>query len=147
MGGYMATAVTDMWSTPRHIIAEVIEEFGAIDLDPASSDSNAVCERYYTKEDDGLTQAWNADLVYVNPPYGRVIAEWVQKALHEYQQGNAQTIVMLLPARTCTKWFHLLYEKSYVELRFIKGRLKYGDGKTSAPFPSMLVIIGGLAND
>ena len=142
MGGYMATAITDRWSTPPHIIQEVQEEFGSITLDPSADAENAVAERFFDKEQDGLKQAWNASLVYVNPPYGRVLLDWVKKALLEYDNGNSKRIVMLLPSRTCTRWFHLLYARKDVELRFIKGRLKYGDGTSPAPFPSLLVVIG-----
>lgn len=138
----MATAKTDQWATPPHIIEQVVQEFGVIGLDPSADESNAVAERFFNVEQDGLKQPWKAPLVYCNPPYGRVILDWVKKALHEYQVGNAERIVMLLPSRTCTRWFHLLYGRSDVELRFIKGRLKYGDGTSPAPFPSLLAIIG-----
>jgi len=138
----MPQAVTDKWSTPTHVIDSVIEEFGKIDLDPAASKENAVAGRFYTEETNGLEQIWIGDLVYVNPPYGRALNQWVKKAIHEYEQQRAKKIVMLLPSRTCTRWFHLLYERDDVEIRFYKGRLKYGDGSSPAPFPSILVIIG-----
>jgi len=147
MTAYMPQAKTDQWASPPHIIEAVIAEFGSIDLDPAASGSNAVAEDFYDEEADGLTMGWNGDLVYVNPPYGRVLNKWVAKALSEYDAGNARRIVMLLPSRTCTRWFHALYTRDDVEIRFIKGRLKYGDGSSPAPFPSMLVIIGGCTND
>ena len=142
MSAYMPKSKTDNWSSPPHIVEQVIEEFGSISLDPAASKSNAVASRFFDENMDGLKQGWVADLVYTNPPYGRILNEWVKKALHEYDVGNAKRIVMLLPSRTCTRWFHLLYERSDVQIRFIKGRLKYGDGKQAAPFPSILVIIG-----
>ena len=142
MGGYMATSLTDAWASPKHIIDAVVEEFGSIDLDPASDHFNAVADRYFTKEDNGLEQDWIGSLVYVNPPYGRGILDWVNKALLEYVNGRSKRIVMLLPSRTCTRWFHALYEADYVEIRFIKGRLKYGAGTANAPFPSILVVIG-----
>lgn len=141
MTAYMPQAVTDKWSSPQHIIDEVVAEFGTINLDPAASHDNAVAPRYYTKEVNGLQLAWNADLVFVNPPYGRILNQWVAKALQEFDAGRAKTIVMLLPSRTCTRWFHSLYERDEVEIRFIRGRLKYGDGTSPAPFPSILVVI------
>ena len=77
--------------------------------------------------------------VYCNPPYGREISKWIKKAYEENLKGTK--IVLLLPARTDTKWFHeYIYNKH--EIRFIKGRLKFNDGKNPAPFPSMLVIMG-----
>ena len=142
MSGYMPRALTDKWASPPHIIDQVIKEFGEISLDPAASHDNAVCSRYFTEEDNGLKMSWEANLVYINPPYGRILNEWVSKALSEYDSGRSKRIVMLLPSRTCTRWFHALYERSDVEIRFIKGRLKYGDGSSPAPFPSILVIIG-----
>lgn len=141
---YMPQAITDDWASPKWVVDQVIAEFGPIDLDPAASEHNAVCDRYYTEEDDGLNQPWDGDLIYTNPPYGRGLLEWVKKALHEYQIGNAKRIVMLMPSRTCTRWFHLLWQKPNVEIRFFKGRLKYGTvpSKAGAPFPSCLVVIG-----
>lgn len=138
----MPRALTDKWASPPHIIEQVIQEFGEISLDPAASVDNAVCSRYFTEEEDGLKRSWRGNLVYVNPPYGRILNEWVAKALYEYDMGRSKRIVMLLPSRTCTRWFHALYARSDVEIRFIKGRLKYGDGSSPAPFPSILVIIG-----
>lgn len=138
----MPRALTDKWSSPPHIIEQVIQEFGEISLDPAASVDNAICSRYFTEEEDGLKRSWRGNLVYVNPPYGRILNEWVAKALYEYDMGRSKRIVMLLPSRTCTRWFHALYARSDVEIRFIKGRLKYGDGSSPAPFPSILVIIG-----
>ena len=76
--------------------------------------------------------------VFCNPPYGRVIGEWVKKAYQESKQPNT-LVVMLLPARTDTRWFHdYIYGKA--EIRFVKGRLKFGGCDNPAPFPSMIVI-------
>lgn len=76
-------------------------------------------------------------LIGVTPPYGREIGKWVQKAFLSSKDGS--TVVMLLPARTDTKWFHE-YIYNQAEIRFIKGRLKFGNSKNSAPFPSMVVV-------
>jgi len=133
---------TDLWASPEWFVQQCRIEFGEFDLDPAANAENAKAERFFTKEDNGLSQNWNADRVWLNPPYGRVIKDWIAKALHEYDQGRAKKIMMLLPARTDTRWFWSFYERTDVEVRFIKGRLKFGGSKNSAPFPSMLVIIG-----
>ena len=86
----------------------------------------------------GLSQDWDCDVCWCNPPYGREIGRWVEKAYKTVEQ-NKNTVVMLLPARTDTKWFHeYIYGKA--EVRFIKGRLKFGGAKNSAPFPSMVVV-------
>ena len=96
---------------------------------------NAKCKDFYTPEIDGLTQEWHG-VCWCNPPYGRAIGKWIEKA-----SKSACTVVMLLPARTDTKWFHnFIYKKDGVEIRFLKGRLKFGQSKNGAPFPSMVVV-------
>lgn len=79
------------------------------------------------------------ETVFCNPPYGRKeTGIWVKKCYEESLKSNTK-VVMLIPSRTDTKWFHeYIYGKA--EIRFIKGRLKFNDGKESAPFPSMIVI-------
>jgi len=126
---------TDMWATPQGFYDDLNKEFN-FTLDPCATHQNAKCDRYYTKEDDGLSKDWNGETVFCNPPYGREIAPWVQKCLTT--KGGVR--VALLPARTDTRWFHdYIYGKA--EIRFVKGRLKFGDSKNSAPFPSMVVIL------
>ena len=140
VSGYMKTAVSVEWNTPTPLKDELIQEFGRFDLDPATTEENPMdAVAYFTKMDDGLIQNWNAKTVYLNPPYGRVISKWIDKALKEFEEGRCQKVVMLLPSRTCTRWFHRLYERD-CEIRFFKGRLRYGD-RGPAPFPSILVII------
>ena len=120
------------WETPIQFFQALDDEFH-FDLDVCALPENAKCTRYYTPEDDGLTQPWNGTC-WCNPPYGRKIAAWVKKAAE-----SGTTVVMLLPARTDTKWFHeYIYGKA--EVRFIRGRLKFGGAVNSAPFPSMVVI-------
>ena len=127
----MMSSSTPEWETPQGFFDKLDEEFH-FDLDVCATDENHKCTKYYTKEQDGLKQKW-AGRVWCNPPYGREIKAWV-KACYEY--GNA---VMLLPARTDTSWFHdYIYGKA--EIRFIRGRLKFGGSKNSAPFPSMIVV-------
>jgi site-specific DNA-methyltransferase (adenine-specific) len=124
---------TDMWATPQAFFDKLHQEFN-FTLDPCATHENAKCDRYYTKEDDGLSKDWNGETVFCNPPYGREIAPWVQKCL-----TTKGVRVALLPARTDTRWFHdYIYGKA--EIRFVKGRLKFGDSKNAAPFPSMVVI-------
>lgn len=121
------------WETPQELFNELDQEFN-FTIDVCADNRNKKCKRFYTKEENGLLQNWNNEIVWCNPPYGRKIGEWVKKA----EESNA-TVVMLLPARTDTKWFHkYIYKKA--EIRFIKGRLKFGNSKNSAPFPSMIVI-------
>ena len=128
---------TDEWETPSALFRELDNEFH-FDLDPCANEDNHKCDHYFTKEDDGILQNWGGCQVFCNPPYGRQIGRWVEKAFTEKDKPNT-TIVMLLPARTDTKWFHdYIYGKA--EIRFIKGRVRFGEGLDNAPFPSMIVI-------
>lgn len=128
---------TDEWATPKIFFEELNKEFN-FTLDPCATNENHKCNKYFTKEDNGLLKSWSGEKVFCNPPYGKVISKWVEKAYEENKKGTF--IVMLLPSRTDTKWFHnYIYNKH--EIRFIKGRLKFNDGKQSAPFPSMIVIM------
>ena len=134
----MFSSKTDEWSTPQDFFDELNKEFN-FTLDPCATPENAKCEKYYTKEDDGLKQDWSGETVFCNPPYGRGIKDWVKKCYEESKKPNT-TVVMLIPARTDTSYFHdYIYHKAK-EIRFIRGRLKFGNAKNSAPFPSMVVI-------
>lgn len=127
---------TDMWETPREVFNALQREFN-LDLDVCAIASNAKLSDFYSPQDDGLLQGWHGRRCWMNPPYGRTIGKWVEKAA----TGGAAIVVALLPARTDTKYFHqFIYQKPNVEIRFIKGRLKFGGSKNSAPFPSMVVI-------
>lgn len=125
----------DDWETPQWLFDELDSEF-CFTLDAAASRHSAKCRGYFSKVVDGLNQDWY-ETVWVNPPYGRAVGKWVEKAYKEWKKGC--TVVMLLAARTDTKWFHK-YIYNIAEVRFIKGRLKFGGAKNSAPFPSMVVI-------
>ena len=132
------------WETPQDFFDELDKKYH-FTLDPCASKYNHKCNKYYTKEDDGLLKSWKNEIVFCNPPYGRSIYNWVKKCSEESKHS---TIVLLIPSRTDTKYFHeFLYKKENVELIFIKGRLKFGDGKNSAPFPSMLAIFRGDSNE
>lgn len=132
----------DDWCTPQDLFDKLNEEFH-FDLDAAASDINTKCPRYFTKETDGLKNSWGGVTVFCNPPYGRNVIQWVRKAVVEAECGA--TVVMLIAARTDTIFFHdYIYKKENVEIRFIKGRLKFTDENGTAgdpaPFPSMIVI-------
>lgn len=134
----MFSSATDNWSTPQDFFNKLNDEFH-FTLDVCADETNHKCEHYYTKEVNGLSRPW-IGTVWCNPPYGRKISEWVRRAYLSSHIGSV-TVVMLLPARTDTRWFHdYIYNKSNTEIRFIKGRLKFGGCKNSAPFPSMVVI-------
>lgn len=133
----MFSSKTDLWETPQDLFDKLNNEF-QFTLDVCATPENAKCDKFYTKEQDGLKHPWKGT-VWCNPPYGRGIGQWVRRAL--FASVSGATVVMLLPARTDTKWFHdYIYKRNNVEIRFIRGRLKFGGSKNSAPFPSMVVV-------
>lgn len=134
----MFSSKTDEWATPQEFFDDLNREFH-FTLDPCALPHNAKCEKFYSPKDDGLIQNWGGEKVFCNPPYGRAISEWVRKCYTEAQKPNT-TVVALIPARTDTKYFHKYIYGKAKEIRFIKGRLKFGNSKNSAPFPSMVVI-------
>lgn len=121
------------WPTPQHLFNQLDREFH-FTVDVAATPTNTKCERFYTVDDDGVSQDWTGETVWCNPPYGDQLKHWVWKAAH-----SAATVVMLVPARTDVKWFHD-YVLPLAEVRFIRGRLKFGDATTPAPFPTMLCV-------
>lgn len=123
---------TDMWETPQDLFDE-LDSVYHFTTDVRATSENAKCKNYYTKEQDGLSFEWTG-VCWCNPPYGRQIGQWVKKA----SESNCK-VVMLLPARTDTKWFHE-YILPNASIEFIKGRLKFGNSKNSAPFPSMICV-------
>ena len=140
----MFTNNSNEWETPADFFQKLDDEFH-FTLDPCATDDNAKCEYYYTKEENGLLQSWEGETVFCNPPYGTDLKSWVKKCYEEHLKHNI-TVVMLIPARTDTQYFHdFIYGKS--EIRFIKGRIKFvtpaGDRGGTAPFPSMVVIYRG----
>lgn len=131
-----------MWSTPQDLFDKLNEEFH-FTLDVCALPENAKCDRYYTPEMNGLSLSWEG-ICWCNPPYGRDIWKWV--AAGQGASAGGATVVMLLPARTDTRWFHD-YILGKAEIRFIRGRLKFGGSKNSAPFPSMICIFRPQALD
>lgn len=129
---------TDQWETPQDFFDQLDSEFH-FTLDPCADEMNHKCDRYFTKDQDGLKQDWSGEVVFCNPPYGRKVGEWVEKCFREVYQGSCKCVVLLLFANTDTKWFHdWIYHKA--EVRFIKGRLKFGGGRVNSPKPSMVVV-------
>lgn len=123
------------WETPAYFFDRLNQEFG-FTLDPCCSHCNAKCEKHFTEQENGLLQDWSRDVVFMNPPYGREIIKWMKKAWEESQRGA--TVVCLVPSRTDTAWFQDYAMKG--EVRFIRGRLKFGGHKNCAPFPSAVVV-------
>lgn len=125
---------TDNWETPQDLFDKVNEEYH-FTLDVCASPDNAKCRNYFTQEQDGLAQEWKGTC-WMNPPYGRQIKHWVKKAYETSLKGH--TVVCLLPSRTDTAWWHDYCMKG--DITFIRGRLKFGGAKNSAPFPSAIVV-------
>jgi phage N-6-adenine-methyltransferase len=132
----MFSSASCEWETPKEFFdrQDAVYHF---DLDVCATPGNAKCARYYTEEQDGLVQPWTGRC-WMNPPYGRTIGKWVQKAYESVRGGDADLVVCLLPARTDTAWWHDYCMKG--EVQFIRGRLKFGNARNAAPFPSALVI-------
>lgn len=122
------------WATPQDFFDKINDKYH-FTLDACAIADNAKCANYFTPEQDGLKQDWGNNIVWCNPPYGREIGKWVKKGYDAAMNGAL--VVMLIPARTDTKYFHDYVIKGSIE--FIKGRLKFGNSKNSAPFPSLLV--------
>lgn len=133
------------WQTPKEFYNELNKEF-SFTLDPATNGSNALCTNYFTEAEDALVQSWKGETCYVNPPYGRVLKEWIRKA-YEESKDSGTTVVMLIPARPDTKYW-AEYVMQANEIRFVKGRLKFGGGEANdpAPFPSAVVVFRGGHN-
>ena len=137
----MFSSKTGDWATPKEFFDKLNWRFGPFSLDPCASDANAKCANFYTAEDDGLSKSWEGHTVFVNPPYGRGIDRWIEKAYRESLKENTK-VVMLIPSRTDTRYWHK-HVMMASELYFVKGRLKFGDSNNSAPFPSAVVVFDG----
>ena len=110
------------WETPSDFFNKLNDEFG-FTLDPCASNNNYKCDNYYTIKDNGLSKDWSKDVVFMNPPYGREIKYWVEKAYRESLQGA--TVVCLIPARTDTSYWHDYIFPHANDIRFIRGRIKF----------------------
>jgi len=129
---------TDLWATPQAFFDRVAAEHGPFDVDVCALPENAKAPAYFTPDDDGLKQEWRGRC-WMNPPYGRGIGDWMRKA-YEASQAGAK-VVCLVPARTDTAWWHDYAAKGSVT--FIRGRIKFGEATSNAPFPSALVVFSG----
>ena len=156
------TNKSNEWETPRSLFKKLHDEFN-FTIDVCATKESAKCERFYTKQTNGLAQSWENEVAFMNPPYGREIGTWVEKAYREALNGAV--VVCLIPARTDTRYWHD-YIFPNAEIRFLKGRVKFlnsgeeveyieqlglfgeeksevvsSDGDMPAPFPSAVVIV------
>ena len=135
---------TNEWNTPDDLYNKLDNEFN-FTLDPCTNGENNKCDKFYTEKENGLIQDWSKDIVFMNPPYGREISQWIEKAYNESLKGSK--VVCLIPSRTDTKYWHDFIFNKASEIRFIKGRLKFGNSKNSAPFPSAIVVYDNNFNN
>jgi hypothetical protein len=136
----LMSSASSEWYTPGIIIDHALDALVEIDLDPCSNEGepNIPAAQHFTIQDDGLAQEWNGR-VYMNPPYGSEIVEWVKKLDEEYRAGRVTEAIALVPARTDTKWWRVLRD---YPVCFIEGRLKFSGQENSAPFPSAVFYLG-----
>lgn len=135
----MFSSASDNWETPQKLFDVLNDEFG-FTLDVCASEENHKCPKYYTVDNNGLTQEWTG-VCWMNPPYGSTIGQWIAKAA-----TSGTTVVCLVPSRTDTRWWHDYCMKAK-EIRLVRGRLKFGNCKNSAPFPSAIVVFDGIRHD
>lgn len=131
----MFSSKSNCWETPQWFFDKLNKVF-AFETDVCALPENAKCGLYYTPDDNGLLQDWRG-VCWLNPPYGRQISAWIEKA-YKSAKENGATVVCLLPARVDTRWWHDYCSKG--EVFFVKGRLKFGGCDNSAPFPSAVVV-------
>lgn len=131
-------SLSNEWTTPQDFYDKLHAEF-KFTLDPCCTKHSAKCRKFYTKDDDGLSKSWKGETVFINPPYRRGIKYWIKKAYEESLNPDT-TVVCLIPARTDTRYWHEFIFGKAKDIRFIKGRLKFGDSKNAAPFPSAVII-------
>jgi len=133
-----ASSATCEWATPQELFDRLNAQYH-FETDVCATAENAKCGKFYTKEQDGLKQDWGG-VCWMNPPYGKEIGKWMEKAYTESRTAGA-TVVCLVPARTDTTWWHDYAMKGNIQ--FLRGRLKFGGCKNSAPFPSAIVVFDG----
>ena len=124
------------WATPQQWFDYLDLEFD-FTLDPCCQHETAKCPKHYTPAENGLAQSWEDERVFMNPPYGRELGQWMQKAYTE-ARDNGALVVCFVPARVDTNWWHNYSVKG--EVRFPKGRVTFAGAKAPAPFPVAVVI-------
>jgi site-specific DNA-methyltransferase (adenine-specific) len=139
ISGALYSSARGDWGTPRSLYEAAVECWGAFLLDAAASKENALCSDFCDAERDGLVTPWRST-TWCNPPYGRMVGAWVDKATDE--AGGGVRSVLLLPARTDTRWWHRAMEEAY-EIVLLRGRVRFVGAPAPAPFPSALIYFTG----
>lgn len=133
----MVSSKSNEWSTPWDFFNDLNDEFN-FTLDPCSTVENKKCNKYYTIEENGLNQDWSKDIVFMNPPYGGNTKQWIEKAYNESLKGAI--VVCLIVSSTDRSYWHDFIFPYAAQIRWIRGRIKFGDSKSTAPFASAVVI-------
>lgn len=133
----MVSSKSNEWETPQDFFDELNKEFN-FTLDPCTNNHNHKCQKFFTIEDDGLKQDWSKDIVFMNPPYGGHTGDWIKKAWEESQKGA--TVVCLIVSSTDRSYWHDYIFPYAKQIRFIRGRLRFGNAQSTAPFASAVVI-------
>lgn len=136
----MVSSKSNEWNTPQWLFDKLDEEFN-FTLDPCSNNGNAKCGKCYTKKEDGLKQDWSKDVVFMNPPYGGHTGEWIRKAWQESLKGA--TVVCLIVSSTDRSYWHEYIFPYASQIRYIRGRLKFSNADSTAPFASAIIIFDG----
>jgi phage N-6-adenine-methyltransferase len=141
--GVHASSASDEWETPRLLFQQLQDWYGEFTLDPCCTVENAKAATFFTAAEDGLAQPWKGHNVFMNPPYGRKIGKWVEKAYTESRSDYCR-VVALIPSRTDTSYWHDFVLRA-AQILFIRNRLYFNDGVGRAPFPSAVVLFDNAA--
>lgn len=134
----MVSSKSNEWATPQDLFDKLNKEFN-FDLDPCSTHKNAKCSHHFTIKDDGLKKSWAGSNVFMNPPYGGHTRDWIKKALEE--SSNSVVVCLIVSATDRSYWHDFIFPFAG-QIRFLRGRVKFGDSKNTAPFASAIVIFG-----
>ena len=133
----MVSSKTNEWETPKVFFDKLNDEFH-FTLDPCCTTLTAKCKKYYTASEDGLIQDWNSNVVFMNPPYGGHTGDWIKKAYEESKKGAV--VVCLIVSSTDRSYWHDYIFPYAAQIRFLRGRIKFGTAKSTAPFASAIII-------
>lgn len=135
----MFSSKDQTWYTPPEFV-DALQKKYPFELDVCATEETAKCDLFFDPEIDGLRQSWGKRVCWMNPPYGRELSLWIDKAIEQAKQGA--TVVCLVPARIETKWFHRAWD-ACAEVYFVRGRIKFGGADHGAPFPSAVFVLTG----
>jgi phage N-6-adenine-methyltransferase len=133
----MVSSKSNEWATPQKLF-EYLNKQWNFTLDPSATQENAKCAKFYTINDDGLSKSWAGERVFCNPPYGGHTKEWLQKAVDETKNGVVS--VFLIVSSTDRSYWHDLISRHASNIFFLRGRVKFGGSKSTAPFASAIVV-------